>query len=171
MNFFINSTLIKPLTPIFVTLGSFHPSIRTGAHTVASRSRICSGENSRAGRFEVYNGEFNTGGWFCQWGWGGCNRSVTLRGCGGGGPTYYICSVAILVMRAAVPEMRADDIRPYGCGGIGRECSIGPFVGRDDLGPPSIGTRRSAAERRAESSRPTDASPILHRYPVECARF
>ena len=44
----------------------FHPFVRTGAHTVASRSRICSGENSRAG-----------GLWFTvgslSWGWGFVN--------------------------------------------------------------------------------------------------
>ena len=49
---------------------------------MASRSRICSGENSWAGRFELYKWEFNTGIFICQWDGGGCNRSVTLRPCG-----------------------------------------------------------------------------------------
>ena len=68
--------------PKFANLGILHLSVRTGAHTVASRSRICSGENSWAGRFELYKWEFNTGIFICQWDGGGCNRSVTLRPCG-----------------------------------------------------------------------------------------
>ena len=73
----------------FANRGIFHPPIRTGAHTVASRSRICSGENSRAGRFEVYSWEFITGIFVCQWDWGGCNITVTICGPAGGGGFFF----------------------------------------------------------------------------------
>ena len=56
---------------------------------MASRSRICSGENSRAGRFEVYSWEFITGIFVCQWDWGGCNITVTICGPAGGGGFFF----------------------------------------------------------------------------------
>ena len=47
---------------------------------MASRSRICSGENSRAGRSLVYSWECNMERCFCQWIGTGCNITVTLEG-------------------------------------------------------------------------------------------
>ena len=87
--FFVqNGKYQSPYPPnVFCKPRICRPFVRTGAHTVASRSRICSGENSRAGRSSAYSWEFIMGDGVCQWDWRGCNITVTL-GAPPGGPGY-----------------------------------------------------------------------------------